>query len=105
METFFDLMNGNVSLANLLIAVVFIGGLQWFIGKLNTSSEPRLLYCSGMFLPRALMQAKVTEAEIREAIRSGGIHSMDQVEVVVLEANGHLSAIVKGIALGDQSLG
>ncbi len=51
-----------------------------------------LLYC-GEFLPAALRQVRVTEDEVRAAIRSAGVNSLDNVHAVVLETDGSFSVV------------
>jgi uncharacterized membrane protein YcaP (DUF421 family) len=55
-------------------------------------SEPVLLYRSG-FLPAAMRRARVTEDEVRQAARSSGKASLDNVTAVVLETDGTLSVL------------
>ncbi|WP_231362618.1 YetF domain-containing protein [Thioalkalivibrio sp. ALMg9] len=62
-----------------------------------------LLY-RGKFLPTALRQARVTEDEVRAAVRSAGIDSLDQVRAVVLETDGSFSVVRLGEGGNGSSL-
>jgi uncharacterized membrane protein YcaP (DUF421 family) len=66
-----------------------------FIRKLVKDS-PTLLLQNGKFLPKNLKKKRVTESEVRAAIRSRGISSLEEVEFFVLETNGNFSVIKKG---------
>lgn len=55
-------------------------------------SEPVLLYRSG-FLRGPMRRARVTEDEVRQAARSSGKASLDDVEAVVLETDGSFSVL------------
>lgn len=49
-------------------------------------------------------QARVTEDEIRAAIRSAGIDALDQVHEVVLETDGSFSVVRPGVGGNGSSL-
>lgn len=53
--------------------------------------EPRILLKRGKVLPDALRREAVTESELRSAARERGFDSLDDVELAVLETNGHLA--------------
>jgi uncharacterized membrane protein YcaP (DUF421 family) len=55
-------------------------------------SEPVLLYRSG-FVRGAMRRARVTEDEVRQAARSSGKASLDDVAAVVLETDGSFSTL------------
>jgi uncharacterized membrane protein YcaP (DUF421 family) len=61
-------------------------------------ADPALLFYKGKYLGAALRQARVTEADIEAAVRAKGLGSMNEVEAVVLEADGELSIIRQGPA-------
>ena len=64
-----------------------------------TRSEAKFLYLNGEFTA-ALNPERVTEAEVRAAVRGSGIASMSEVCAVVLEADGSVSVLRKS---SDQS--
>jgi uncharacterized membrane protein YcaP (DUF421 family) len=54
------------------------------------------MFYRGEFLPGALKRGRVTEAEVRAAVRDAGIGGMDGVEAVVLETDGTFSVVGSG---------
>lgn len=89
------LADGAVALA-LLIALQFI--ITWtsvrfrWVRRLVTG-EPLMLLYRGEFLSSSLRQARVTQDEVRSAIRSSGHADVATVEAVVLETDGSLSVV------------
>jgi len=55
--------------------------------------EPRLLLLEGQLLADALKQERVTEGEVKAAVRAEGISSLEAVHAVVLETDGSFSVI------------
>ncbi len=53
-----------------------------------------LLY-RGVFLAGALRRERVTEGEVRAAVRQRGIASLDGVAAVVLETDGSFSVVTR----------
>ena len=96
------LLAEDIALAEGALAFALLIGLQFvvtwssvrvhWIRRLMTGDPLILLYC-GKFLPGALQQARVTEDEIRAAIRSAGIDSLNKVQAVVLETDGSFSVL------------
>lgn len=106
------LLNRNVSLAQGTLAFALLIALQyavtwssvrarWF-RKLVTG-EPALLFLHGAFLQQAMRASRVTEDEIRSAIRAGGYAALEDVDAVVLETDGSFSIIKTG-AKNDSAL-
>lgn len=96
------LINRNVTLAEGLAAVALLVILQFVITWLSVRSRrvngivkttPTLLMNDSGFLGDAMRSVRVTEDEIRAAIRQHGIGSVDQVSAVILETDGSLSVI------------
>ncbi len=56
-------------------------------------AKPTLLLYQGRFLDEVLRRERVTESEIRAALRSQGITDVGQVAAVVLETDGSFSVI------------
>jgi uncharacterized membrane protein YcaP (DUF421 family) len=96
------LLNKDVTLAQGVLALAVLIFLQlaitWssvrtrWLRRLVTG-EPTLLLFQGGFLHDAMRRARVTEDEIRAAVRSDGIADMSEVEAVVLETDGSFSVI------------
>ena len=57
------------------------------------TGEPTLLLLRGEYLHAALRRARLTEQEIRAAVRSHGLPAIEEVEAVVLETDGSFSVI------------
>ena len=68
-------------------------------------AEPRLLLHDGRFLPEAMRRERVTEDEIRSAVRAQGVASLGAVSGVVLETDGSFSVVKRSTAPGDQAAG
>lgn len=92
----------GVSLAQGLMAIAVLIGLQYGITWLSVRSDvvrrsiktqPTLLLLDGQFLQPAMRRVRVTEDEIRGALRGRGIGSLDQAAAVVLDTDGSLSVI------------
>ena len=96
------LLARDVALVDGLAAFALLIGLQFtvtwssvrvrWVRRLATG-EPLMLLYGGEFLPAALRQARVTEDELRAAVRAAGFGSLDQVRAVVLETDGSFSII------------
>jgi len=107
------LLNRDVSLAEGTLALALLIGLQYlvtwssvrvgWVRKLVTG-EPALLLYQGQMLGSAMRVARVTEDEVRSAIRSSGFSAIDEVEAVILETDGSFSVIKKGSSNSRSSL-
>lgn len=98
------LTSKGLALAEGVAALALLVGLQFVVTFLSVRSagfdrlikaEPSLLLAGGVPLPGALRRARVTEDELRAAIRTAGGRNLTDAEVVVLESDGSLSAILK----------
>ncbi len=96
------LLSSDVSYSEGIAAFVVLIGLQFLVTWLSTrwkpltkvvKSEPRLLLYRGKFLEDAMRDERVLPAEVRQAARSSGFASLDDIEAVVLETDGSLSII------------
>jgi uncharacterized membrane protein YcaP (DUF421 family) len=107
------LLNREVTLAEGLLALALLIGLQllitWssmrarWVRKLVTG-EPTLLLYRGVMLPDALRKARVAEDEVRAAVRSAGVASLERIEAVVLETDGSFSVVEHAAELPTTSL-
>ncbi len=107
------LLNRNVSLAEGTLALALLIGLQYLVTwtsvrvswvKKLVTGEPALLLYQGQMLSTAMRAARVTEDEIRSAIRTSGIASIDEVEAVILETDGSFSVVRMGSGDSRSSL-
>lgn len=108
------LLNKEVALAEGATAFALLIGLQFAVTWTSVrarwvrqlvTGEPLLLFYRGHSLPAALRKARVTEDELRSAIRSDGLATMDEVEAVVLETDGSFSVVRSGADAGRSTLG
>ena len=99
------IMDHDIPLAQGLVALVVLIGLQALISWLTTKSkrvervingEPTLLFHRGRFLHDAMSAQRVTEAEVLAAAREEGVANLDEVEAVVLETSGEFSVLHDG---------
>jgi uncharacterized membrane protein YcaP (DUF421 family) len=68
------------------------------------TGDPLMLLHRGEFLPSALTQARVTEDELRAAVRAAGLGSLDGAEAVILETDGSFSVVRTGALQAHSSL-
>jgi uncharacterized membrane protein YcaP (DUF421 family) len=81
-------------LVGLQFAITFLAvRFDWL--KKIVNSEPALLLEKGEFLRERMRGERVTESEIRMAIRAKGFTSVEEIEAVVLETDGSLSVMKK----------
>jgi uncharacterized membrane protein YcaP (DUF421 family) len=91
----------------LLIALQFVmtwSSVRWVWIRHMITGEPSLLLFRGQFLQDALRRTRLTEEEIRAAVRSEGLPVIEDVEAVVLETDGSLSVIGSGDGRQSSSL-
>ncbi len=96
------LLTKDVALADGALAFALLIGLQFAVTwssvrarwvRQLVTGEPFMLLYRGSMLPAALRRARVTEDEVRAAVRSEGLASMNEVEAVVLETDGSFSVV------------
>jgi uncharacterized membrane protein YcaP (DUF421 family) len=91
------LAQGLVALA-LLIALQFAitwSSVRWPWVRRVITGEPSLLFYRDRYLSDALRRARVTEEEVRAAVRRGGHAAIEDVDAVVLETDGSFSVVRK----------
>lgn len=96
------LLSRDVAIAEGVTAIVALVVLQFAATWLSTrfrpirhvlKSQPTLLLRDGRFLGDAMRSQRVTEDEIRQAVRSQGIGGLEEVAAVVLETDGSISVV------------
>lgn len=106
------LLDQKLALAEGAAAFALLVGLQYVITwssvrvgwvRRLVTGEPMLLLYRGALLPDSLRRARVTEDEVRAAVRSAGLASMEAVRAVVLETDGSFS-VVRSEGSGSSSL-
>jgi len=107
------LLSKDVALAEGALAFALLISLQFVVTWLSirmewvrklVTGEPLMLLERGVFHPAALRQARVTENEVRAAVRSAGLSQLESVEAVVLETDGSFSVIPRSEGPGTSSL-
>lgn len=96
------LLSKQVALAEGVLALALLVGLQWLITWSSSrsrvvsrlvKSEPRLLAYRGRLLHDELQRERVLEAEVLAAVRREGYASLDEVGAVVLETDASFSVL------------
>ena len=96
------LLSKDVALAEGVLALAVLIGLQFAISWLSVrfslvsrlvKSEPTLVLYGGRLLPGKLRQERVTEEEVRAAVRAQGVGSLADVAGVVLETDGSFTVV------------
>ncbi|CAM4212897.1 YetF domain-containing protein [Vreelandella rituensis] len=96
------LLSKDVSLAQGIAALGLLVGMQFVVTwssvrarwvRQLVTGEPALVLYQGKLLPEALKSARVTEDEVRAAVRSAGLPMLEVVEAVVLETDGSFSVV------------
>lgn len=107
------LLSKTVALAEGVFAVLVIVGLQFLITWLSVrfssvrglvKSKPMLLLDRGKMLQSALRCERVTESEVRAAVRAAGIAALEEVRAVILETDGSFSVIKNSQAMSSSAL-
>lgn len=105
------LLTKSVTLADGVLALAMLAGLQYSVTWLSVRSEkiqklvkdtPRMLFYKGNFLDDALKKERVTREEIMAAARRGGISDLGEVDAVILETDGSFS-VLKNTGAGGRS--
>ena len=100
------LAQGVLALALLVILqfVITWSSVRWGWIRRTITGEPSLLLFRGHYLHAGLRRARVTEEEVRAAVRSRGLSAIEGVHAVVLETDGSFSVIANGDQDGTSSL-
>lgn len=107
------ILSKDVTLAQGSLAFALLIGMQFIVTWTSVrqrwvrqfvTGEPALLFYRGSYLNTALKKARVTEDEVRAAVRTSGRAEMDRVEAVVIETDGSFSVIGQDADGGESSL-
>lgn len=107
------LLNKDVTLAQGALAFALLIGMQFVVTwssvraswvRQIVTGEPALLMYQGKFLSSALRITRVTEDEVKAAVRSAGLEILDEIEAVVLETDGSFSVVQRKGGAGKSSL-
>lgn len=113
------LLDSSVSVAEGAVALGVLAGLQFVVAfsasRLRSvhrllSSAPTVLVWDGAIRGDALRSARLSEADVLQAVRAGGGGTIDDVAAAVLEASGTISVVHRrrrgaGDALPDPGTG
>ena len=98
------LISTDVPLMQGILGLGLLIGWQFLLTWLSVRSQlfqnlikgyPTLLLWQGEFRKEALLKARVTEGEVKAAVRSKGGSALEQVAAVVLETDGTFSVIMQ----------
>lgn len=104
------LLTKDLALADGAVAFALLIGLQYVVTwssvrvhwvRQLVTGEPSMLLHRGVLLSPALRRTRITEAEVRAAVRAAGVASLSEVEAAVLETDGSFSVIKQ--SAGDRS--
>ena|SRR5437868_8121246 len=100
------LLEGIVALGTLIGIQILLAEIaaRWDVADRIINGHPTLLFSHGKFIPRALKRERITEGEVRAAIREKGITRVEDVDAVVLENDGSLSVSWESKRPGESSL-
>jgi uncharacterized membrane protein YcaP (DUF421 family) len=96
------LLSKEVALIEGVLALALLVSFQFVITWLSTrvpavqqlvKAEPDLLFSEGVFRHAVMKAQRVTESEIRAAVRGAGIAALEELEAVVLETDGSFSVV------------
>lgn len=95
----------DVSMLDAGVAVTVLAALQWATTWATLRSRrfarlikptPRLLLRDGAFLEGSMLAERITEDEIKSALRRAGVSQLETSGAVVIETNGQLSVMRRG---------
>ncbi len=98
----------SVSLASGIVAIVMLVGLQamvtaatarWSPLQRILKSPPSAVVVDGQIVESARVRHRLTDSELRQALRKRGVSSLDGVRLVVLETDGTLTVLTDPDAL------
>lgn len=98
------LLDSTVSIFAGMTAFIVLIGMQWIFSMMTMNSkkfndlvkhEAALLYYGGTYYKERMKKERIQKEEIIQAVRIDGNSSMDQVQAVILEANGKFSILKK----------
>lgn len=104
------ILSKTVSLAETVLAMLLFILLQWVLTKAAyhvpafanlIKAEPAVLVRDGVFLHAAMRRERITEKEVRNAIRAAGYARMETVGWAILETDGQVSVIARPDEDGD----
>lgn len=94
------------------LALVVLAGLRWTadslgrtrVGALIVRDQPILLVDGEMVLLDNLRKARISETDLWETLRTGGVRNLSEVALVVLEGTGSISIVRRGAPIDPRLL-
>lgn len=99
------LLSSTVTWSEGVTALALLAGLQFLVAWIAArwpgaraffTAQPTLLLWDGQVRHEDLRRHRLTESELRQAVRMQGSGDLSQVKAVVLETNGKISVITAG---------
>ena len=96
------LLDADITLVEGVTALILLLGLQYIVAALSArwprfrdgiTAQPALLLADGQIQHDTLRRQRLTESELRQAVRESGTGDLSKVKAVVLESNGTFSVI------------
>ena len=96
------ILSPTTTVAQAVVAFAMLVGLQFIIAFAASRSNKleriingraELVFHRGRFMPREMRRHRLAEEEILESIREATVASIEEVEAVIFETNGHLTVI------------
>lgn len=107
------LLDDAITLSEAATAFALLIGLQYLVTwsslrapwvKRLVTGEPELVAHRGRLLAAAMRRTRVTDDEVRAALRKAGHAGFDDVAAVILETDGAFSVVAKGDGGGRAAL-
>ena len=100
------LVEGVAAMTTLIVIQVTLAELAMRFPMVERiiNGKPTLLLSHGKLIPRALKKERITEEEVRGAIRAKGVTRVEDVDAVILENDGTLSVAWEAKGPGRSSL-
>jgi len=101
------IVNTSIPLLEGMVAMGVLVGMQYLVTlacirdknvKRVVTGEPSLLFYQGDFLSDRLQETRVMKDEVLSEMRSAGCENPEEVYAVVLETDGALSVVKRGVA-------
>jgi uncharacterized membrane protein YcaP (DUF421 family) len=107
------LLTQKVAYAEGVLALALLMGMQFAITwssvrfkfmRVLIKAEPVFLFRDGTYLAQSMRRERVTQSEVRAAVRATGAAGMSSMAAVVLETDGSVSVIKKSSHSDDSAL-
>lgn len=99
-----NVLSRDTTIAQAAVGFVILIGLQiviswvvlhWSPARVVVNANPAMILRDGKFLDQPMRSQRVAEADIRAAVRQHGYACLEDVDAVILEADGTFSVIAR----------